>query len=334
MKIRVYLIAAYAIAVLAACNVSNSSVPLVSHAYVAGSTAITNAWGKLVDDPSGKLLAGVLVQLEPWRPCRVVPYVAIPKWPPPSAWPHPETLNCPAAIATTHTRADGKFYLSAPPGHYLLVIGTDSTTDLTRPTIHDSVTLTGGIEHLFAPTPCPSVRPPYYEHCLPRFSLVKLPAVELSGEYRLVTIDQKYERPCITGFGYQRTQRNVEGVVVDEWLTENNRSTLDAAANPKYTPPPGVPTYWGALSGAFTYNQGGSGIKRINGRPGCWTWNVQSAFFYNVAGLPYSIDPRSHWYSGSYGKLNHDGIKGNLMGYSQYPRDPRNFKDPDISIWP
>jgi hypothetical protein len=143
---------------LAACGGRGALPPLQAGAVAGLASAGAKravAWGRVVDDtytctrgrkggnptctdPTGKPLGHVLVQLEPWKPCRTVPPVPLPTpggakgtmWPPPSAWPQPETLVCPRAIVTTYTDDKGKFSLSGPPGRYLLVIGSDSTTHL------------------------------------------------------------------------------------------------------------------------------------------------------------------------------------------------------------
>lgn len=312
-------------ALLVACNV---------HGAVPSSTAFTNsavhegntdaiAWGRLVDDPSGKPLRGVRVRLEPWRPCR--------------AWIRhgKKLLSCPKAIATATTQKDGKFELRAPRGHYLLVIGSDDPADLTRPTIHDNVHLVSGAQHLFAPTPCPTFAPSVmYDHCLPQLVLVTLNPTELSGDYRLVSIDAKYETPCIQGFDYFRNKAKLASAVVDEWITENDRNSNKMAGQNKFqgvTPP----WYgWPSLDTGFSSSQGGT-VRKTDGEPGCWYWNVRQAFDPRVTGsLQYSGKVDAHWFSGTFGPWNKLNLKGNLLGSSQYPRDPRNFRDPNVPNWP
>jgi hypothetical protein len=98
--------------------------------------------------------------------------------------------------------------------------------------------------------------------------------------------------------------------------------------------PTGIWYGWPSLSSGYAGTQGGSGVKNINGHPGCWTWNVQTAFFRNYDSLPFAVDPRAHWFAGSYGKYNKGQRPGNLLGDSQYPRDPRTFRDLNVPIWP
>jgi hypothetical protein len=56
MKIRVYLIAAIAVAPLAACHGSATS-PVLPISRESSSRAMTTAWGIVVDDPSGRPLS-------------------------------------------------------------------------------------------------------------------------------------------------------------------------------------------------------------------------------------------------------------------------------------
>src|SRR6185437_12937123 len=98
-------------------------------------------------------------------------------------------------IATTTTDASGQFTISAKNGTYLLVIGSDSTSDTTRPTIHDKIILNGQTT-LVAPT-------------MPPFPGVTPPRVETSGNYRLANIDQALELPCIQEWNAQRTAHSL-----------------------------------------------------------------------------------------------------------------------------
>ncbi|MBV8435713.1 MAG: carboxypeptidase regulatory-like domain-containing protein [Candidatus Eremiobacteraeota bacterium] len=351
MKSRVFLFTSACVAVLAACQGVSSVPPRSFGAVPHREVAMTTGWGRVVDDtyrctngsqreapactnPSGAPLANVPVALEPWKPCYPQPHVRVPNPPAPTRWPQPERLVCPRAITATTTDARGRFTLRAPPGHYVLVIGSDSAADLARPTIHDNVTLAGSVQHLTAPTPCPAFHPSVrYEHCLQQIPMITPNPVERSGDYRLTTIDVVYEKPCVVSFDEQRAQRNVEPVVVDEWMTENTRNEQRWVANPKFTPAPFVWNGWPRLSTGFASNQGGS-IRQVDGHPGCWTWNIAGAFFYNVDALPYSIDPRTHWFSGFFGQWYKRGASGNTLGDSQYLRDPRSARDPNVPVWP
>src|SRR5438270_12512916 len=68
----------------------------------------TTASGILVDDPSGAPLSGVSVRIAPWS-AGATPL------------PSPQTT----------TAADGSFSFSVANGHYLLIIGSDSSSDAT-----------------------------------------------------------------------------------------------------------------------------------------------------------------------------------------------------------
>jgi hypothetical protein len=69
----------------------------------------------------------VEVRLMPWRACTVVE----------------KHTDCPMPVVSTKTVAGGKFVLHAHPGHYLLVIGSNTPVDH-RATIHDPVYLKSG----------------------------------------------------------------------------------------------------------------------------------------------------------------------------------------------
>jgi hypothetical protein len=164
----------------------------------------TTAYGYVLDDPSGSPLAAIAVKLYPWKSCKVVSR---------------QQLDCPKALRSTQTADDGKFTLTnVPNGHYLLVIGSDSTSDFTRPTIHDSVQIRGGSQKLVAPT-LPKV--PKYEG----IHGYKPPAVEVSGKYRLVTMNP-YETKCLGELDTWRAQHRLLSEVEDEWLSENTRALM------------------------------------------------------------------------------------------------------------
>ncbi len=136
----------------------------------------TTAKGTLVDDVSGAPLSGVKVEVQPW-----------------TTYPTPGPSPTPIAVSTT--AADGSFTVSQPNGTYMLVIGSDSSSDTVRPTIHDKITLNGQTT-LIAPTPAP-------------FPLVTPSAIQLSGHYRLATLDPTAELPCVTSFQGQRVSRSL-----------------------------------------------------------------------------------------------------------------------------
>ncbi len=166
------------------------------------SQSTTTAKGMLVDDVSGAPLAGVNVEVQPWI-----------------SYPTPGPSPTPVAVSTT--AADGSFTVSQPNGTYMLVIGSDSPSDMTRPTIHDKIIL-GGQTILTAPTPAP-------------IALVTPSAIQTSGKYRLSTIDTNTELPCITAFQNHRASLNLPKAVVDQWLVENVRTIFAHESNASYT---------------------------------------------------------------------------------------------------
>ncbi len=199
-----------AASLVAACGGGSGGSTPEPKPSVTSDPANTRATGTLVDDPSGAPLAGVAVRLDPWHWGSGPITGSAPHFtPPPDIVPGPS----PTPILTTTTDAHGHFTISAPNGTYLLVIGSDDNTDTTRPTIHDKALLYGQ-SVLAAPTmpPIPGITPA---------------PVETSGNYRLVTIDQVHELPCINDYDQQRTQRGLPKPVIDEWLTENVRATVN-----------------------------------------------------------------------------------------------------------
>ena len=188
----------------------------------------TNASGVVVDDANGNPLAGVPVKLMPWGPCGATPA--------PSSI-TPENDGCPTPLPSPQatTNPNGDFVLNgAPNGHYLLVVGTDTVatplpgyapptctnacpTPSPNPfsvqaTVHDNVTLTGGNQTLHAPT-----LPPVPAGYVP-------PVWETNGDYRLATLNEATEMPCLVAWQYERALRGLSMGSVDEWSLENTRA--------------------------------------------------------------------------------------------------------------
>jgi hypothetical protein len=263
----------------------------------------TTAQGTLVDDPSGAPLAGVAVRLDPWQWGSGPVSGAAPAYtPPPDIVPGPS----PTPIAITTTDPQGRFTVSAANGTYLLVIGSDDPSDTNRPTIHDRIVLNGQAI-LVGPTmpPVPGITPA---------------PVETNGDYRLVTIDQTHELPCIQDYGAQRVQRGLPKPVIDEWLTENVRAAVNQSVTPfnKQTAPSNP---YGFLS---------TGNATVTGGTDCVNL-VNPAFM-----LPnqWAISTAAEWYAGSY--LPYQSRNGTIPAYgaSLFPIDPRLFEDPNVAIWP
>jgi hypothetical protein len=205
--IRALSFAAAMIGGVVACGGNGSSPPPGSSGAVAS--------GMLVDHESGLPLSGQRVALAPWNAGA-------------------------GAVAQGTTAAEGTFKVSAPTaGEYLLVIGSDSANDTTRPTIHDAVYLTGGSQTLVAPTmpPVPTETPN---------------PVESSGKFRLTTLTAA-ESACLTQENSVRAQHGYAPVVSDEWLTENNRMNWQRTeATGQYGGGPILTNYNAAYGGQTT----------------------------------------------------------------------------------
>lgn len=273
----------------------------------------TNASGVLVDDPSGNPLAGEPVKLEPWGP-----------GPPCTGTPSLTTYGqdgCPTPLPSPQvtTAPNGDFTLGGVPnGHYLLVIGSDSPTDSTRPTIHDNVTLTGGYQQLQAPTlpPIPTITPP---------------AVETNGDYRLVTIDPVAEAPCLADFNAARASLNLPPVVEDEWPAENQREFNAYHVTTGYHPAPYPNNPYGILStgdaGAGATAPGDcSELAGINGP--MFTGKYPPP-------LPqFGVDSQTQWFAGSVIPYPPGPFFGGFSGGAEFPIDPRDYVDANVPLWP
>ena len=269
------------------------------------SAPTTNASGVVVNDANGSPLAGVPVKLMPWGPCGT---------PPPTAQITPEDDGCPTPLPSPQatTNPQGQFTLNgAPDGHYLLVIGTDSTseTDPVQATVHDNVTLTGGNQTLLAPTlpPVPTITPQPWE---------------INGEYRLATLNPTSETPCFVDWQQERTSNGLPVGSIDEWLLENVRAFNTYRQDPNYrnAPWPGNP--FGLIT---TGNEGQSGGV-----------NCQNGIAVNFPPSPpiagnYPLDPQTLWFAGQY--LTGSSTVS-VRQSAEFPIDPRAFVDPNVPNWP
>jgi len=230
-----------------------------------------------MSDPTNTPMAGIKVALEPW------------------------TAGAgPIAAYNTTTASDGSFSWPAgvTPGHYLLVVGSDSTSDLTHPTIHDNVTLTAGAQTLTAPT-------------LPAITGFTPPAVETSGHYRLVTLDATNEVPCIQGFNTQRVNYtpSLPQLVADEWLVESTRNVVAAAVAANHLTTVAITT------GNVATN-GGSNCSALYGGT---TFNGSNT---------YAVSANTLWVGANY------QAGAQPWGFAEFPIDPRFQADPNYPNWP
>lgn len=264
-------------------------------------SSATMAQGTLVDDPSGSPLAGVTVRLDPWQWGNGPVSGAAPAYtPPPNIVPGPS----PTPIAVSTTDPQGHFTIDAANGTYLLVIGSDDANDTSRPTIHDRIVLSGQ-KTLAAPTmpPVPGITPA---------------PVETNGDYRLVTIDQANELPCITDYDAQRTNRGLAKPVIDEWLTENVRAFVAQSITP-YNKQSDAANPYGFLT---------SGNESVTGFVDC---GPMASGAFSGAGNSWASE--SPWYAGAYRPGGNAALNEPAYGASLFPIDPRLFIDHNVPNW-
>lgn len=306
---RVWALALFGAALLISCARENVTPALTSAgALLRTPMGKTDAWGVLVDDPSGKPLAGVPVRLEPWdRGCVKT---------------SPHTARCPGYLKWHDTtKRNGRFeVVGVPNGDYLLVIGSDSAADLARPTIHDHIVLTGGMQRLLAPKlptiPCNQQN--FVEWCQgvrpsPDVTAYPRPAPERDGEYRLTTISRVREQPCTIAFDAERVSHHLPLVIVDEWLTENAREINEYRITRGASLPQPVPWLTSGQSGAA----GDNSCKEF----------MQITYQFAAA---WTQDPRERWFAATWYRF--DGPQAS--GGAEFPLDPRVKRDRGVGPWP
>lgn len=233
--------------------------------------------------------SGILVDHESGSPLPNEP-VALASWSPGAA-----------AISQGVTGSDGSFSVHASlPGEYLLVIGSDSATDTTRPTIHDAITLTSPSQTLVAPT-------------MPAVPDETPNPIEQSGNFRLTTLTSA-EAGCLTYENQVRATYSYAPVVSDEWLTENNRMNWIYASEHASS---------GAAGSTLTNYNGGSG-----GQDDC----EDMITFDHSAGDSMASSGLS-WYSGDAGQVVGGAAQESLEEGMFDPRGPLPTPTPS-SPWP
>jgi hypothetical protein len=295
---------ALAIVLLAACAQSTAPVvPRTANALDALSDRnATTAFGYVYDDPTGKPLANIPVHLAPWTGC--VKTSRFERQCPPNLPHH------------AFTNARGKFELrGVRNGHYLLIVGSDDALDFVRATVHDQVWFTGGLQRLAAPTLPTQPRPtaPY-----PSPKPVSIPAIERSGNYRLASIDQTLEFPCLSAFNHARAGRGFPPLVLDEWLLENVRAIESYAKTTK----PGARRYHTEAIFTGTASTGGKTCAKALVDPA-----FQKA--HHLA-----VDPRSLWYAGEFLPPGTAGQPGPAHGRQLFGIDPRAGTNSGYPPWP
>jgi len=276
----------------------------------------TTAWGDVYSDPEARPLKGVQVRLEPWdHGCIKI---------------NAREAKCPGYLPWhTVTNATGRFTLTGVPnGEYLLVIGTDLPSDLVHPTIHDHVTLTGGVQHLLAPNlpaiPCVDQAEVTEKYCValasPDVTPFPRPEVEKNGSYRLATLDEKSEVPCSVGFDAKRATRHLAPIIVDEWLTENTRNVILFSVE------------WAARHRAAFATPLAPHIS--NGYiPG--SGSSDCGYMLDLIGGRVWVDPRTRWFAGTDLPFAENS---DAFGFAEYPTDPRVQVDEagssSVGPWP
>jgi hypothetical protein len=293
-------------AALAACGGGGSgATPPANNATPtptpAQTPSTTNAVGTVVDDGTGMPLGGVRVVLMPWAPCGPTPA--------PATSITPENDGCPTPLPSPQvtTAGNGSFALDGVPnGHYLLVIGTDSTstTGAVQATVHDNITLNGGNQSLDAPT-------------LPAVSGVTIPTWESDGMYRIATLNATTEVPCFQAWQSQRATNNLAAGTIDEWLLENVRSINIYAQS-------GATGSVPSITSGGTTNSGGTSCSEALVDP------------YLFSGVnAYALDLRTEWFAGQWMVYSANGGTNNeAAGIAEFPIDPRSNTDPNHPIWP
>jgi hypothetical protein len=293
------ILAAYSCALTACGGSSANLTPSGGLTPAPSQHATTNAAGMLVDDASNAPLSGVKVALMAWSP-----------------------NSTPTPVAVTDSQ--GRFNFTAPNGHYLLVIGSDSATD-TRATVHDNVTLKGGSQPLAAPTewPMPTITPK---------------PSEMSGAYRLMTLDPVVQTPCLQAVNSARASMALSPLVPDEWLEENSKYANEAQNNLNET------TFAGTLPTRAE--------DQDNGAPNCSAWIQDTVANQIGAGDWYQLGmlsaPHTLWYGGAFTIILQN--KNYNVGWEEWGFDPRvdtpcgspssqstpegNGCDPSYETWP
>jgi hypothetical protein len=251
-------------------------------------TVVDDGYGTFAtpDPLAGQPLAGVLVRVEPWT-AGATPL------------PSPQATTNASGVATLN---------GVPNGHYILDIGTDSTTDTTWATVHDNVTFTGGSVTLTAPklAAVPSYTPP---------------AWETNGDYRLAHQDPNAEVPCFQAWNSERTSHSLPTGVVDEWLTENVRANQAL--------------FFGASFAGTLYPITTGATGEVGGTGNCATDLINSQIFIGQPSATYAGNPATIWFAGSETTQVAGGGRGSqTQGYAEYPIDPRATADPNYPNWP
>lgn len=132
-----------------------------------------------------------------------------------------------------------------------------------------------------------------------------------------MTLDPKYEVPCLVAFNAERQKFHLPLVVADEWLTEDARYGVEGIRQ-HGTHSPGI------TSGNAMAAGGGRGTT-------CASYPVDQDAF-DRAGDKYSKNPKTRWFGGKW--VPYMGGKFSGVGLLEFPIDPIYYKDPEYPEWP
>jgi hypothetical protein len=170
------------------------------------------------------------------------------------------------------------------PGTYVLAVGSNSSSDLTRPTEHDVVTLypnTANVLTAAIPSPAPQVT---------------LAPSQLSGNFRLATLTST-EQSCFTGVNAGRSSKSLSALIYDEYSLEYSRAAIAEevaqktdAGNPLVTNP----------GTAFLTPLGFQVVTSGQGFANCAAYT--DSYTFNSTSVPYNvaIQPSIAWYAASF----------------------------------
>ncbi len=184
----------------------------------------------------------------------------------------------------TTSGAGGAFTFTAAPGTYVLAVGSNSSSDQTRATEHDVVTLypnTANALTAVIPSPAPQVT---------------LAPSQLSGNFRLAALNST-EQSCFQGVNAGRSSKSLSALIYDEYSLEYSRASIAEevaqktdAGNPLVTNP----------GTAFLTPLGFQVVTSGQGFANCTAYT--NSYTFNSTSVPYpvAIQPSIAWYAASF----------------------------------
>ncbi|HET9394194.1 MAG TPA: hypothetical protein VFO29_11830 [Candidatus Rubrimentiphilum sp.] len=253
---RVALAFTIASTLLSACGGGGGGNPILPIIPTNPPVTTSSVSGTVVDETTNAPLAGIQIAIAPF------------------------TVGAtPSPVATT--AANGTFSFTTTPGHYLLVVGSNSPSD-TRTTLHVGEQLAAGANALTLPTP---TAPPN----------VTLTAAQTSGNFRLQTLSANQQN-CVTAANQGRANLPLPLLVPDEFLSEDAGAIVqEAVAQSTDTPSPlfGFTQPFGptGASGNVT------GLTTSTNFSSCGAWTGPSYSYVNGnPPFPYATSAANIWY--------------------------------------